>query len=95
MTISYWKGMGWFSHGRQTGVMRPEPATRKTVLTPVFLDIHADRAVLFQLDQCVFVSNSGRSRCASSGNRSALALRYSSGKWLGKNPVHAQVQKST
>lgn len=23
MTISYWKGMGWFSHGRQTGVMRP------------------------------------------------------------------------
>ena len=24
MTISYWKGMGWFSHGRQTGVMRPK-----------------------------------------------------------------------
>lgn len=26
MTISYWKGMGWFSHGRQTGVMRPVAA---------------------------------------------------------------------
>lgn len=28
MTISYWKGMGWFSHGRQTGVMRPVAAIR-------------------------------------------------------------------